>query len=63
MTRAGDFGIGAQTPCSTSGLISAEATIAATGVLMLLDPHTGQFIPAVGEMPKKVQMIRASEVE
>lgn len=35
----------------------------ATGVLMLLDPQTGQFIPAVGEMPKKVQMIRASEVE
>jgi carbonic anhydrase len=25
---------------------------------MLLDPATGQFIPAVGEMPKKVQTIR-----
>ena len=30
----------------------------ATGDLMLLDPATGQFVPAVGEMPKKVQMIR-----
>ena len=35
----------------------------ATGMLMLLDPQTGQFIPAVGEMPKKVQMIRCSEAE
>ena len=35
----------------------------ATGMLMLLDPLTGQFIPAVGEMPKKVQMIRCSEAE
>mgnify|MGYP003576578865 CR=1 FL=1 len=35
----------------------------ATGVLMLLDPQTGQFVPAVGEMPKKVQMIRCSEAE
>ena len=33
----------------------------ATGVLMLLDPETGQFVPAVGEMPKKVQMIRCDE--
>jgi carbonic anhydrase len=33
----------------------------ATGVLMLLDPVTGQFVPAVGEMPKKVQMIRCDE--
>jgi carbonic anhydrase len=33
----------------------------ATGVLMLLDPATGQFVPAVGEMPKKVQMIRCDE--
>lgn len=30
----------------------------ATGDLMLLDSQTGQFVPAVGEMPKKVQMIR-----
>ena len=30
----------------------------ATGTLMLLDPQTGQFIPALGEMPKKVQSIR-----
>jgi carbonic anhydrase len=30
----------------------------ATGVLMLLDPQTGQFVPAIGEMPKKVQTIR-----
>lgn len=35
----------------------------ATGMLMLLDPQTGQFVPAVGEMPKKVQMIRCSEAE
>lgn len=33
----------------------------ATGVLMLLDPETGQFVPAVGEMPKKVQMIHCDE--
>lgn len=33
----------------------------ATGVLMILDPVTGQFIPAVGEMPKKVQTIRCVE--
>jgi carbonic anhydrase len=33
----------------------------ATGVLMLLDPVSGQFVPAVGEMPKKVQMIRCDE--
>ncbi|MEN5081923.1 carbonic anhydrase [Bosea sp. TWI1241] len=33
----------------------------ATGVLMLLDQQTGEFVPAVGDMPKKVQMIRASE--
>ena len=33
----------------------------ATGVLMILDPATGQFIPAVGEMPKRVQQIRCSE--
>ena len=25
----------------------------ASGVLMLLDPATGQFVPAVGEMPKQ----------
>jgi carbonic anhydrase len=35
----------------------------ATGDLMLLDQETGQFVPAVGEMPKKVQMIRCSEAE
>lgn len=33
----------------------------ATGVLMILDPATGQFIPAVGEMPRRVQQIRCSE--
>lgn len=33
----------------------------ATGVLMLLDPLTGQFVPAVGEMPRKLQMIRCDE--
>lgn len=33
----------------------------ATGVLMLLDPETGQFVPAVGEMPKKVRMIHCDE--
>ncbi|SIR02607.1 carbonic anhydrase [Bosea sp. TND4EK4] len=32
-----------------------------TGVLMILDPATGQFIPAVGEMPKRVQQIRCVE--
>jgi carbonic anhydrase len=30
----------------------------ATGVLMVLDPESGQFRPAVGRMPKKVSMIR-----
>ena len=35
----------------------------ATGVLMILDPVTSQFVPAVGEMPKRVQMIRCSEAE
>jgi len=30
----------------------------ATGVLMLLDPDSGQFRPAVGQMPKRVQTIR-----
>ncbi|MGO4669612.1 carbonic anhydrase [Bosea sp. 2RAB26] len=33
----------------------------ATGVLMVLDAATGQFVPAIGEMPKKVQTIRCSE--
>ncbi|MFN3674099.1 MAG: carbonic anhydrase [Bosea sp. (in: a-proteobacteria)] len=33
----------------------------ASGVLMLLDPASGQFVPAVGEMPKRVQMIRCDE--
>lgn len=32
-----------------------------TGVLMILDSATGQFIPAVGEMPKRVQQIRCVE--
>lgn len=32
-----------------------------TGVLMILDPVTGQFIPAVGDMPKRVQQIRCVE--
>lgn len=32
-----------------------------TGVLMILDPATGQFIPAIGEMPKRVQQIRCVE--
>lgn len=32
-----------------------------TGVLMRLDPVSLQFVPAVGEMPRKVQMIRCSE--
>lgn len=35
----------------------------ATGVLMVLDPATGQFVPAIGEMPKKVQTIRCSEAQ
>jgi carbonic anhydrase len=30
----------------------------ATGVLMVLDPESGQFRPAVGRMPKRVSMIR-----
>jgi len=34
----------------------------ATGVLMLLDPATGQFVPAVGEMPRRVQTIRCSGI-
>jgi carbonic anhydrase len=33
-----------------------------TGVLMRLDPVTGRFIPAVGRMPKRVSMIRATAV-
>ena len=32
-----------------------------TGVLMLLDPESGQFRPAVGQMPKRVQTIRCVE--
>ena len=35
---------------------------ASTGVLMRLDPATGRFIPAVGRMPKRVSMIRATGV-
>ena len=35
----------------------------ATGVLMYLDQQTQQFLPAVGEMPKRVQTIRCSEAE
>lgn len=30
----------------------------ATGVLMVMDPETGQFAPAVRRMPKRVSMIR-----
>jgi len=33
----------------------------ATGVLMVPAAATGQFVPAIGEMPKKVQTIRCSE--
>jgi carbonic anhydrase len=29
-----------------------------TGVLMVRDPASGRFIPAVGQMPKRVSMIR-----
>jgi carbonic anhydrase len=35
----------------------------ASGVLMLLDPESGQFRPAVGQMPKRVQTIRCAEVD
>jgi carbonic anhydrase len=34
----------------------------ATGVLMLLDPASGGFRPAVGQMPKRVGLIRCAEV-
>ncbi len=30
----------------------------ATGVLMLLDPATGQFLPAIGELPRKAMPLR-----
>jgi carbonic anhydrase len=33
----------------------------ATGVLMIRDAATGQFRPAVGQMPKRVSMIRCTE--
>jgi carbonic anhydrase len=33
----------------------------ATGVLMVSDPVTRQFVPAVGQMPKRVSMIRCTE--
>jgi carbonic anhydrase len=33
----------------------------ATGVLMLLDPATGQFRPAVGQMPRRVSMMRCTD--
>lgn len=33
-----------------------------TGVLMRLDPASGRFVPAVGRMPKRVSMIRATAV-
>jgi carbonic anhydrase len=33
----------------------------ATGLLMLLDPGTKRFLPAVGQMPRRVQMIRCAE--
>jgi carbonic anhydrase len=32
----------------------------ATGVMMRLDPTTGNFVPAVGKMPRRVSMIRAT---
>ena len=34
----------------------------ASGVLMVRDPETGAFHPAVEELPERVSMIRASEV-
>jgi carbonic anhydrase len=34
----------------------------ATGVLMLRDPDTGQFLPAASEMPKKARSIRCAGV-
>ncbi len=30
----------------------------ATGVLMVLEPETGRFLPAVAQMPKRVSMVR-----
>ncbi len=30
----------------------------ATGVLMVLEPETGRFLPAVAKMPKRVSMVR-----
>ncbi len=33
----------------------------ATGLLMLLDPESGQFRPAVAQMPRRVQTIRCTE--
>ncbi len=33
----------------------------ATGLLMVLDPDSGQFRPAVAQMPRRVQTIRCSE--
>jgi carbonic anhydrase len=33
----------------------------ATGVLMLRDPESGQFRPAIGQMPKRVSMIRCTD--
>ncbi len=33
----------------------------ATGLLMLLDPDSNQFRPAVAQMPRRVQTIRCSE--
>ena len=35
----------------------------ATGVLLVRDPETGQFRPAVDEMPDRVSMVRVTEVE
>ena len=35
----------------------------ATGVLLVRDPGTGQFRPAVEEMPERVSLMRATEAE
>jgi carbonic anhydrase len=33
----------------------------ATGLLMLRDHETGRFLPAVGQMPRRVSMLRCIE--
>ena len=35
----------------------------ATGVLLVRDPATGQFRPAVEDMPERVSLVRATEVQ